>query len=248
MSVNLFVEDINEVPEDAREFYEEGVNQDGKTGFVHKEVAALVSTLNKQKETLKQNSEGYKSLEEKLSKFEQEKLAAIEEAKAKALEEAKSKGDVEAIEQRYKEQMEDAVNRAREESKNEAMKEFEQKQSELMADSELQSIITKLNPVDDEAAELLKLKLKASQKVEDGKIIYLNDDGKASSLDAQKFADELIKANKFARLRVGVPSTTGGGLPNGNNGGKAPSSANQKAEEAKKKGDLKGFLDASIKF
>lgn len=222
MTVSLFVKDIDELPEDARELYEEGTNQDGEQGFVHKEVSSLVSALNKQKQTLKENSEGYKSLQEQLEKFEQEKKAAVEEAKQKALEEAKSKGDVEALEKRLTEQAEDKVNRAREEARLEAMKEFEHKQAELKAESELQSIITKLKPLDDESEELLMLKLKTMQRVEDGKIIYLNDDGKASSLDAKSFAEELIKADKFTNLRLGVRSATGGGFVGGNNGGKAP--------------------------
>jgi hypothetical protein len=82
---------------------------------------------------------------------------------------------------------------------------------------------------------------------ETGKITFLNDDGSASSLDFAGFKSEIQKDKTYTALLKATVSTNGGGLLNGNSGGSAnASTTNTLAQEAKKKGDLTGFLKSHL--
>lgn len=212
---DLTKEQYEQLPDFARGDYQE---VDGV--FKHAGVLKLKGSLNELDSKYKaQLSE----VNERLNGFETEKQHAIEAARAKALEEAKSKGDVEAIEKRYQEQMEDLKRRVAEDTRLEVSKEYEFKSAQSRAQAEIADIVAALKPVDEEAAELLKLAISKSQQVtDDGKIIYLNSDGSASSLDKKGFATELVNGGKFKHLRQAVQHTTGAGLANGSLGGSAP--------------------------
>lgn len=194
--------------------------------YKHAGVLKMKGTLNDLDSKLKTSQTQYEELNSKMSEYDKNKQAEIEEAKSKALEEARSKGDVEAIEKRYQEQMTDLEKRVAEKTREDVSKEFTLKGAQAQAQAELSDIVAGLKPVDDEAADVLKATLRNRQQVaEDGKIIYLNDDGSASTLDKNGFIAELKTAGKFKRLRQGEVATNGGGLASGGLDGGASFSA-----------------------
>ena len=191
----------------------------------------------------------FKGVESKLTEVEQTKAAEIEAARAKALEEARTKGDVKAIEERYQQQMADLEKRTREEARNEALKEFKTEQAATRASSLADTIGLSIG-VDKDSGEAIADLIRSRVKVDPdtGAEIYHDAKGSALSVNKDGFIKELAKEARFARLIKAELTTTGGGNANGNSGGSAPSgSQNKAAEEAKKKGDLAGFLNAKLK-
>ena len=153
----------------------------------------------------------------------QKEADKIKAARQAALDEARSKGDVDAIEQRYQEQLSDAVERARIEATTEAEKQFTVSRAKDKAKLEVAEMVAAFNPVDDNARELLTLALSSKQQVtDDGKIIYTNDDGSASSLDAKGFLNSVIESDKYSLLKQANPTTRGAGILGGQIGGSAP--------------------------
>lgn len=190
--------------------------------YKHAGVLKLKGTLDGLDAKLKARDSEYSQLNERLSAFEQTKQAEIEAARTKALEEARTKGDVEAIEKRYQEQMQDLEKRVAEKTRGEVEKEFTVKSAKTHAESQLTEIVASLKPVDDDAKGALKALLSLRQQVtEDGKIIYLNSDGSASSLDFKGFIEEAKKDPTYKRLISAETTTIGGGLLTGGIGGSA---------------------------
>lgn len=192
-----------------------------KVGEVYKHagVVKLKESLNELDGKVKTYEAQTQELSGKLTEFEKNQQEAIENAKLEALENAKSKKDVDEIERTYKEQMADLEKRTEERTREAVTKEFTVKQAQQQASMELKEIANKLKPLDDESSSLIEIAIAKRQRVdENGKIIYLNEDGSASSLDKLGLVDELIKAGKFSRLRQAEVTTQGGGLANGNNG------------------------------
>lgn len=185
------------------------------------------------------------NLDGKLKEFERNEQAKIEAARQAALEEAKTKGDVADVEKRYQQQMADLEKRVREDERNNVTKEFTQKQADTKA-SGIADTIAASKAVDEKAAKGLKKLLADRVKVdpETGKEYFLDDNGSALSVDRAGF--ESMIAEEYPHLVKGNVTTTGGGKASGNNGGGASFSSNPAAEEAKKKGDVQGFLKASL--
>lgn len=212
---DLTKEQFDELPEFIKNDYVEieGV-------YKHAGVVKLKQSLNDVDSKYKtQLSE----VNEKLNSFEQKQAEAIEQARKDALEEARSKGDVAAIEKRYQEQMADLEKRTAERVRGEVDKEYSLKFAKQSAEKELLSIVAALKPVDDDAADLLKIDLARKQQVtEDGKIIYLNDDGSASTLDSKGFIEQAKKQARYKRLIQADHVVNGGERMNGSKGGGAP--------------------------
>lgn len=211
--------------------------------------AKLKQTLDEVDGKYKSAEQRAKELESKLAGFEQAKAAEIEAARAKALEEARTKGDVKAIEERYQQQMADLEKRTREEARAEALKEFKTEQASTRASSLADTIGLSIG-VDKDSGEAIADLIRSRVKVDPdtGAEIYHDAKGSALSVNKDGFIKELAKEARFARLIKAELATTGGGNANGNSGGGAPSgSQNKAAEEAKKKGDLAGFLNAKLK-
>lgn len=81
---------------------------------------------------------------------------------------------------------------------------------------------------------------------ENGKTIFLNEDGSASSLDLAGFKSEIIKSDLFESL-IKAPINKGGDAKGGSGGGADKQSpVNEKAELAKKNGDLSSYLNAKL--
>ena len=221
----LTQEQYEQLPDFVKGDYEE---QDGKFVSVGELKAA------KLKQSLNEVDSKYKTqlneVNEKLSTFEQQQKTAIEKARQEALEEARNKGDVAAIEKRYQEQMADLEKRTAERVRGEVDKEYSLKFAKQNAEKELLSIVSALKPVDEDAADLLKIDLGRKQQVtEDGKIIYLNDDGSASTLDSKGFIEQAKKQARYKRLIQADHFVNGGEKMNGSNGGSAPT--NKKFDE-----------------
>lgn len=239
---DLTQEQYEQLPEFVRDDYVEmdGVYRHG--GFV--KVKQTADALDAK---LKAQSGETQTLKERLDSFEAEKAQAIEAARTAALEEARTKGDVEAIEQRYKEQMADLEARVKASTRAEVLGEISQER----ANEKSQSIVKEIaaaKAVDDDAKEVLVELLAKRVKVDpgSGKEIYLNGDGGASSLDRAGFIAEIEKEGRYKRLLKGHVAASGGGMASGGTGGSAATGSNAKAEAAKQKGDLRGFLAAQL--
>jgi hypothetical protein len=187
-------------------------------------------------------------LDSKLKAQSQAEAEKIEAARQAALEEARTKGDVKAIEERYQQQMADLEKRVAEKTREEVTKELTSKQAEQQASAQADKLGAMLG-VDKESGEALADLIRHRVKVdpETGKRIYHDAKGSALSVDDNGFIEELKKEARFKRLIKADVPTTGGGNANGNggNGGGAPD-ANSRADAAKKKGDLNGFLKAHL--
>ncbi len=216
--------------------------------YKHAGMMKVKGTLNELDSKLKARDNEFSQLSEKLSSIEQQQAEKIEQARKDALEQAKSKGDIAAIEQRYQEQMQDLEKRTTERVRQEVQQEYTLKEVQNKANLELNEIVHALKPKDEFAKRLIEDHLRTRQKVEEGRIIYTNDDGSASTLDYKGLISELQESPMFKPLSSYTSPASGGGLINGTQSVGSATQVNQKAEDAKKKGDLKGFLDAPIKL
>jgi len=189
----------------------------------------------------------YKDIESKMTAAEQQKAADIQAARDKALAEAESKGDVKAIKERYEQQMADLRTRVEAETRQAVTKELSQKQAETKA-AGIAEAIAYGNGATETAKKSLKKLLADRVKVdaETGKEYFLDDNGGALSVNRAEF--EKLLANEYPDLVKFTPPTQGAGGGSGNSGGGAPNvaSKNEKADEAKKKGDVNGFLKATL--
>ena len=223
----MFVEDLETLPEALRDQFVP-FELDGKKGFQDIETQkayALVQTVKGEKKAVQDK---FAEVEGRLSAFEQGQAEAIEKAKAEALEQAKSSGDVAAIEKQYQEQMADLEARTVERVRGEMEKEFTLRDVSRQAEIELKDIIMGLNPLDG-TQDILELAVKARQKIDEaGKIVYLNVDGSASTLDKKGLIDELLQQPSIKRLVKPAHAVDGGGNANGFSKGSA---ASKKFEE-----------------
>jgi hypothetical protein len=185
--------------------------------YKHAGVLKMKGTLNDLNGKLESQKGEYNQLNGRLSEFESTKAQEIEQARADALEQAKSKGEVADIEKLYEERIADAEKRASAATRLEVTQEFALKNVEQQADIELTELVSGLKPKDDFAARLIKDHLKGRQRIEDGKIIYFNEDGSASALDRSGLLTELRESPMFKPLSSWTAPSEGGGLMNGGN-------------------------------
>jgi len=229
---DLTKEQYEQLPDFVRDDYTE---VDGV--YKHAGMMKVKGTLNDLDSRLKSKDTEFNELSERLNQFEQQKAQEIEQARKDALEQAKSKGEVESIEQLYQEQMADLEKRTEQRVRSEVEQEYTLKEVNNKAQIELTELVHGLKPKDDFAKRLIQDHLKNRQKVEDGKIIYLNEDGSASSLDKAGLLKELQESPMFKPLTSYTPPSQGGGNMNGTNGGSAPTGTPKTLEECK--GDRK---------
>ncbi|WP_428615800.1 hypothetical protein [Pseudoalteromonas sp.] len=205
--------------------------------YKHAGMMKVKGTLNELDSKLKARDSEFSQLSEKLSSIEQQQAEKIEQARKDALEQAKSKGDIAAIEQRYQEQMQDLEKRTAERVRQEVQQEYTLKEVQNKAKLELNEIVHALKPKDEFAKRLIEDHLRTRQKVEEGRIIYTNDDGSASTLDYKGLIAELQESPMFKPLSSYTPPASGGGLINGSKGGSAPVAKN----------DVKANLEKRLK-
>lgn len=230
------------LPEAVQAEYEE---KDGK--YIHVSEGKALALKESLDNLDKKRKDELSGLQSQIDEINAKKEQEIKDAREAALTEAKSKGDIEAIEKRYQEQMDDLKNRTAQETRAEVEREFHTKNvdTQITSTAELFS----QSAIDDESKPMLEMFAKSRMKNEDGKLIYLNADGSASSItDPKVFLYELKKEQSVKRLIKADNPAGGGGLANGSGNGLTPESRNQKAEDAKKSKDLHGYLKHSIKL
>ena len=241
----MFVESLEKVPEEWRADFVE-FELDGKKGFQHKDTVALANSLKNAKTERGQYRNKATEYEAQMSEAEKKAQERIEHARQKAMDEALTKGDKEEAQKRFNEQMADLEKRTAERVRKEVEGEFSVKIAKEKSDSLINELAAKYAR-DENAIKPLKKYISSFVSLdENGKQVFLDENGGATSLDAAGFEKEFFSNPAVGGLVKGVPTTVGGGLANGNNGKGGASNVNAKAEEAKKKGDLTGFLKANI--
>lgn len=235
--LNLIEDDINNVNEEHRGLYEE---RDGKH---HLKVSGVEDTgaLKRAKDREKQEKQDAQKQVGEL----QEKLKELtDKANAESEEEAKKAGDIEALENSWKDKL------AKRESELEGqINGLSETLRTLLVDKEADRIAAEI-AVEGSASVLAPhIKSRLSVAERDGKLTTIVNDekGQVSALTLNDLKQEFANSKAFEPIVVG-PRASGGGAGGSNNDGKggANPAKSKSAEEAKKNGDLTGFLQASL--
>jgi predicted component of type VI protein secretion system len=229
-NMSLTQEQFDQLPD----FVKTDYTQDGDV-FVHVGVKKLKGTL----DGLDAKNKEY---ETRLKTIESESAKKQADAEQAALEKLKADGKFDEI-------MKDAERRI-----GETTKQYEEriaKMQNAIKTEKRNSVVSDLASELATEAGSKAFKMLIASRIdvdpETGKITFLNDDGSASSLDFAGFKSEIQKDKTYTALLKATVSTNGGGLLNGNSGGSAnASTTNTLAQEAKKKGDLTGFLKSHL--
>ena len=232
----MFVEKLDDLPESLQDQFVES-EFEGKKGYQHKDTIALKNALTNAKAEKDELRNKYTDVETRLTEFEKSKADEIEAAKTKALESARSTKDVDAIEQRYQEQIADLEKRSSE-TVNE-YKERLEKVNSTVKNSSIDAIVNDLaSMATDKGRNAFKqlIKSRIDYDSENGKYIFLDESGGATSLDTNGFKAEIAKDSFFDSLLASETAMQGGGNANGGNGGGA--SIAQKELSNKTKGYL----------
>lgn len=238
--MELDEQQYNELPDYAKGAFAE---VDGK--YLPVKDAALKGTLDnldrEKKELLGKVGELTKAQENRLQELEDAKAQAREEA----IQEAAKKGNWEEQERLLREKFADELKREKENMRGEVTKEFTVKQANDSLKSDIKLLASEL-AIDEDAKAGLEIMLSQRAKLdENGNRIYLGDDGSALSItDLKAFKEEFSQSPTVSRLVKGKVTTKGLGLANGGGFGGGDSKTNVKAEEAKKRGDGVGALNA----
>lgn len=238
---DLTKEDYEALPEAAKEDY----TQVGDV-YKHAGVLKLKSSLNDLDEKYKSAEKLAQELQDKFTQQEQLEADKIAQAREEALKNADTKGETDKIHELYAQKMADLEKRSKEAGRQEAEKEFTVKQLDTKVES-IKSNIAAEWARDKESQRALELVLGTMVKRGDGKIEFFDDQGRALSVEDQKaFVEDVVKQSPmFKHLIKGETPTNSPGFANGagvNNGRTVVTNA--KAEEAKKKGDGIGHLNA----
>lgn len=242
---DLTKDQFDQLPEFVRDDYTE---VDGV--YKHAGMMKVKQTANDLDSRLKARDQEFSELSERMTTFEQDQQRKIDEAKEDALKNAKTQGDVDAIEEIHAQQMKDLETRVEARTRETVATETAQARAVEKANTTAARIAADI-AIDADARGLLEGEIARRTKPdEQGNVIFLNEDGKASSLDEKGFIEDIIQSKRYKRLIKPNPVTTGGGMANGsgNGGGRTAEVTNKAAEEAKKKGDINGYLNAAIKI
>ena len=177
---------------------------------------------------------------ERLKGHHSKLLEETKTAKQKAAELEKAQQDAEIARQHEQGEYKTLAERYKAEAEAERKEKLEDRAKNAAKDIDLAAMrIANDQAADPEAAELLFTFVRAQLDYVDGKVT--GKDGMP--------VDDAIKAmmatGKYEKLRKGNQSS-GGGAPGSKTGGGAAEQGNEKAEAAKKRGDLAGFLKAQL--
>ena len=206
----LTKEQYEQVPE----FLKDDYVLDGEV-YKHAGIVKMKGTLNDLNSKLETQKGDFTTLSGKLSEFEASKEAEIERARTEALEKAQKENNTEEVLRLESEKIADAVKRANAETRAEVEQEYALRGVEATAKQELTELVAGLKPINDAAARMITDHFKTRQRVEDGKIVYFNEDGSASSLDKSGMLEEARVNPMFKPLSSYTPPTFGGGKMNG---------------------------------
>jgi hypothetical protein len=231
---DLTQEQYEQLPEFIRGDYA----QDGE---VFKPVGELKAL--KLKNSLNELDNKYKETSGKLSEYEKRQADNAAEAERKALEKLRADGKV------------DELLADQERRHGETAKQYQDRIDALTSKAKASaksSIVSELSTFATDSGKAAYKRLIDSMVDYDpitGEEIYYNVDGSASSVKTrQEFFDEVIaKSDIFQPLIKAAPTTEGIGNARGNGGNSGSTTdANAKAEAARKKGDLRGYLNAAL--
>ena len=234
--MNLQYETLDDVPEDLKESFVEFKEGD-KTLFLHKDLADTKREFYRTKGDLTQAQRKQQEALERLQALEDAENKRQRELEEKDLESKQKNGQYEEILNDFKtkaQQREEELKRQLDELNSNVRNE---KKSAVV--SELSSLGTEHTR--DALKRLIALDLDFG---DDGSLIVM-ENGKASSTT---IAEYKAKLKDLYPSLVGESHGKGGQGKGGNGSLTQKSNTNVKADEAKKRGDLKGFLDASIKL
>lgn len=216
------LETLDDIPESMHDQFEK-VEDDGKTFYQDKDALELKKLSFNVKDENKSLKQKLDEMGQTVSQFEETKKAEIEQAKKDALEQARTKGDAKEIEKRYQEQLEDLEKR-----RGETEKQYEERIEKLSNNLKSQSKSAAISDIANELATDVGYKAfkalignRIDVDVETGKVIFLNEDGGASSLDKKGFMEEIRKDEAYKPLVKSGVVTKGGGDVNGNGEGGA---------------------------
>lgn len=210
-------------------------------GDIYKPVGELKAA--KLKNSLNELDSKYKETSGKLSEYEKRKAESEAEAERKALEKLKADGKVDEL-------LADTERRH-----GETLKQYQERIDALTNKAKASaksSIVSELSSYATDSGRAAYKRLIDSMVDYDpitGEEIYYNVDGSASSVKTrQEFFDEVIAKSEIFQplIKAKIPTEgIGNARGNGGNGGGAPDQ-NARAEAAKKKGDLRGYLNAAL--
>lgn len=208
--------------------------QDGD-GYVHGGVKKLKGSLDAL-------DSKYKESASKLTDYEKRQQELQAEAEAKALERLKSEGKFDEIKADFEKRM------------GETQRQYDEriaKMSNAIKTEKRNALVESLaSDLATDAGKTAFKRLIANRidiDPETGSVTFLTDDGSATSLDLAGFKSEITKDQTYSALIKAQVTTTGGGLVNGGGNSSAVSNTqNSRAMEAKKKGDLAGFLKSQL--
>ena len=241
----MFIESLEKYPEELHgEFVE--TEFEGKKGFRHKTDDALFNSLKHAKTEREKYRTEAEEAKGKLTELEQARLQAEQDKKANDLEKAKQSGDNPETIRRLEEQLEDMK---RKHGETEAQhKERVDKLTGTIKSEKRTAIVADISSkfANDKGSKRFKQIIASMIDVDPdtGKETYLDEDGKATSETRAQFEERIAKDDSLWGLMKPEVVTSGGGKANGSGAGSASNVTNPKAEEARKKGDLAGFLKA----
>lgn len=204
----LTKEQYEELPEFLKTEYIED-----NDGYSHKGMMKVKQTANELDAKLKAAGgelNDYKSAE-------QERIDAATKA---AYEKALKDGNSEEIAKRHAEQLADAEQRALERGKSEAKEEFTKEQNANKADKIALKIAGEIG-VDEYAKDLIYQAIRAQVSHDSGSDIFLDDGGRATSLNYETFKESVKNNPRYARLVDDTPAANGGGNAKGSTSGRA---------------------------
>lgn len=211
-------------------------------------LAQVKQTANELDSKAKQFESKYSELETRLNEYEQNKQEEIQRARNEALEQATSKGESDEIRRIYEEKMQDLEQRSYERGKQEAAQEFK-KQSVTKDSESLRSKLAAELARDEDSQAAIEALLGGMIKPTDDGVGFFDAKGGALSIDdVNAYKEEVLKKSPlFKHLIKADHVVSGAGNASGGAASQNPNvNKNPKAEEAKNKGDLAGYLKASL--
>lgn len=236
---------FNELPEWLKDKYEK--TDEGYQSIDSIKLAKVKSTADNLDSELKGFKSKFDELNDKFTQSEQLKADEIKRARDEALEEATTKGESDKIKEIYEQKMADLEQRSYERGKSEAAQEFKSQSLQKDAESMRAKLAAELAVDSDSQAALEMLLGNMIKPSEDGVTFFDAQGGALSINDINVYkTDVLRKSPMFKHLIKADHTVEGAGNLNGGAVNHQSKNTNAAAQEAKKKGDLNGFLTASL--
>ena len=216
----MFVKILDDLPESLRDQF---VEVEG--GWQDKDSLEL-------KQHLFNVKDENKTLKATREEFERQQREAAEEKLQQQLEAARKANNLDEVLRIEREKAADAAKRAKEEGKLEATKEF----NAARATDKRELIISQLaaKGVNAGAREAMRDSLEKHVAVcpDTFQIVFKDSKGGALSVDAEGFAAEMLKMEKFSMLMETTPPNSGAGAANGAGGAGSPAIKNPFSKES----------------